>query len=40
MILALAIGIPAGIVSAVKKGTLTDYVANVIALFGLSIPNF
>jgi peptide/nickel transport system permease protein len=40
MILALAIGIPAGIVSAVKKGTLTDYVANVIALIGLSIPNF
>lgn len=40
MILALVIGIPAGILSAVKKGTLVDYAANVIALFGLSIPNF
>ncbi|WP_424987113.1 ABC transporter permease [Microbulbifer sp. S227A] len=37
---ALLIGIPAGILSAVKKGTLTDYIANVVALSGLSIPNF
>ena len=29
-----------GIFSAVKKGTVTDYVANVVALSGLSIPNF
>jgi peptide/nickel transport system permease protein len=40
MIAALLIGIPAGIVSAVKKGTTVDYAANVIALSGLSIPNF
>jgi peptide/nickel transport system permease protein len=40
MIIAFLIGIPAGILSAVRKGTLTDYVANVIALSGLSIPNF
>ncbi|HIC24232.1 MAG TPA: ABC transporter permease, partial [Planctomycetes bacterium] len=40
MIFAAAIGIPAGIISAVKKGTITDYAANVIALSGLSIPNF
>ncbi|MFL5134157.1 MAG: ABC transporter permease [Microvirga sp.] len=40
MIVALAIGIPAGIISAVKKGTAVDYTANVIALSGLSIPNF
>ncbi|WP_102106729.1 ABC transporter permease [Oceaniglobus roseus] len=40
MIFALLIGIPAGILSAVKKGTVTDYVANVVALSGLSIPNF
>jgi peptide/nickel transport system permease protein len=40
MIIALAIGIPAGIVSAVKKGTSVDYAANVVALSGLSIPNF
>ncbi|MBM7066037.1 ABC transporter permease [Actibacterium sp. 188UL27-1] len=40
ILFALLIGIPAGIVSAYKKGTLTDYVANVVALSGLSIPNF
>ncbi|MFP7672556.1 ABC transporter permease [Marivita sp. S0852] len=40
MIFALVIGVPAGILSAVKKGTATDYVANVVALSGLSIPNF
>ena len=40
ILFALVIGIPAGIVSAVKKGTVTDYVANIVALSGLSIPNF
>ena len=40
MLFALLIGIPAGILSAVKKGTITDYIANIIALSGLSIPNF
>ncbi|MFV0385296.1 ABC transporter permease [Paracoccus sp. (in: a-proteobacteria)] len=40
MIFAALIGIPAGIVSAVRKGTVTDYLANVVALSGLSIPNF
>ena len=40
MIFALLIGIPAGILSAVKKGTATDYIANFVALSGLSIPNF
>jgi len=40
MIFAIAIGVPMGIVSAVKKGTTLDYAANLIALSGLSIPNF
>ncbi|EYD70438.1 ABC transporter permease [Limimaricola hongkongensis] len=40
LIFAVVIGVPAGILSAVKKGTITDYVANVVALSGLSIPNF
>ncbi len=40
LIFAMAIGIPAGILSAVKKGTVIDYVANVVALSGLSVPNF
>lgn len=40
MIIAMIIGIPAGIMSAVRKGTPVDYAANIIALSGLSIPNF
>ena len=37
---ALLIGIPAGILSAVKKGTAWDTAANIFALWGLSTPNF
>ena len=40
MLIALAIGIPAGIVSAVKKDSGWDFGANVFALWGLSTPNF
>src|SRR5438093_11243695 len=38
--IALAIGIPAGIVSAVPRDSAWDYAANVFALWGLSTPNF
>ncbi|MBV9018164.1 MAG: ABC transporter permease [Alphaproteobacteria bacterium] len=38
--IALAIGLPAGIVAAVKNGTPIDYGASMAALWGLSIPNF
>jgi peptide/nickel transport system permease protein len=40
MIIAILIGVPTGILAAVRKGTATDYIANVVALSGLSIPNF
>ena len=40
MLIALVIGIPAGIVSAVKKGTPIDMAANLVALSGLSVPHF
>lgn len=40
IIMAMLIGIPAGIVSAVRKGTAADYAANAVALSGMSIPNF
>ena len=40
MLVAMMIGIPAGILSAVKKGGPVDYIANFVALSGLSIPNF
>ncbi|MBC7709636.1 MAG: ABC transporter permease [Rhizobacter sp.] len=40
MSIALLIGIPAGIVSAVGRGTAWDYAANMFALWGLSTPNF
>jgi peptide/nickel transport system permease protein len=40
MVIALTIGIPAGVVSAVRRGTAWDYGANAVALWGLSTPNF
>jgi peptide/nickel transport system permease protein len=40
IVLAMLIGIPAGVLSAVRKGTATDYAANAVALSGMSIPNF
>jgi peptide/nickel transport system permease protein len=40
IVIAFLIGIPAGIVSAVKRGTAWDYGANLFALWGISTPNF
>ncbi|MDD5334326.1 MAG: ABC transporter permease [Rhodoferax sp.] len=40
MAIALLIGIPAGIISAVAKDSMWDYAANLVALWGLSTPNF
>jgi peptide/nickel transport system permease protein len=40
IVIALSIGIPAGVISAVRRGTAWDYGANVVALWGLSTPNF
>ena len=40
MAIALAIGIPMGILSAVKRGRWADTLANGVALWGLSVPNF
>lgn len=40
MIFAVVIGIPMGILAAVKRNTIIDFFANIIALCGLSIPNF
>lgn len=40
LVIALVIGVPAGVLSAYRKGTWVDWVANVVALSGLSVPNF
>ncbi len=40
MLVALAIGLPAGMISALYNGRWPDYLANVIGLWGLSTPNF
>jgi peptide/nickel transport system permease protein len=37
---AVVIGVPAGVISAVKRGTAWDWLASAIGLFGLSIPTF
>jgi peptide/nickel transport system permease protein len=39
-IIAVLIGVPAGIISAVKRDRPADWAANGIALFGISTPNF
>jgi len=39
-IIAVVIGVPLGIVSAVKRDTPADWAANAVALFGISTPNF
>ena len=40
IVIAILIGVSAGVISAVKKDTIWDYAANVFALWGLSTPNF
>ena len=40
LIIAVVIGVPAGILSAYRKGTWIDWLANILALSGLSVPNF
>ncbi len=40
LIIALVIGVPAGVISAYRKGSAVDWAANIVALSGLSIPNF
>ena len=40
MIVAVAISLPVGIISAVKRDTIFDYVGKIIALFGQSLPAF
>ena len=40
MLIALAIGIPAGVISASRRGTVIDATANLVALSGLSVPHF
>lgn len=40
MFIAVLVGIPAGVLAAVRRGTVWEYVTNIAALSGLSIPNF
>ncbi|GAC1342353.1 MAG: ABC transporter permease [Acetobacteraceae bacterium] len=39
-VIAFCIGVPAGVLSAVYRNTVWDYVVNLIGLAGLSTPNF
>ena len=40
MLIALLLGIPTGILAAIRRGRTADYASNALALFGLSIPSF
>ena len=40
MLVAVVIGIPAGVIAAVRRGKPSDYTVTVFALTGLSVPHF
>jgi peptide/nickel transport system permease protein len=40
LVISLALGIPLGIVSATRPGTTLDSASKLVAMFGLSVPNF
>lgn len=40
IVISLTIGVTAGVISAVRKNTWIDYAVNVLALGGISTPNF
>jgi peptide/nickel transport system permease protein len=40
MLIAVVVGLPLGIIAAVRRGTWTEAAANVVALSGMSVPNF
>lgn len=40
MMIAVGFGVPAGILSATKRGTAVDYLTRIFSLFGISAPNF
>jgi len=39
-IIAILIGIPIGVISAVKHNTMTDHLLRIVSIGGISIPNF
>ena len=40
MVIAILIGVPLGILSAIRRGTVIDYAARFLSLIGISTPNF
>jgi peptide/nickel transport system permease protein len=40
IVVSLTVGVTAGVISAIKKNTKIDYGVNLIALWGISTPNF
>jgi peptide/nickel transport system permease protein len=40
LVVSIVIGIPAGVIAAVRRGRPEDYVATTVALLGLSVPHF
>ena len=40
LLIALAFGLPAGIIAALRPNTASDYIPSSLAMFGISVPNF
>ena len=40
LVVSLAVSMPAGIISATRQDTVSDYVARIVSMFGLAVPSF
>ncbi len=40
LLVALAFGLPAGIIASLRPNTASDYIPSSLAMFGISVPNF
>jgi len=40
LVIALLIAVPTGIISAIRQNSLSDHISRLIAMFGISVPNF
>lgn len=40
MVVALLIGIPAGVIAALKRGSSIDWLVTLVAMFGIAVPSF
>ena len=40
LLVAVVVGVPAGLIASLRPNTATDYIPSSLALIGISVPNF